>query len=71
MKNRIGTMLRLSSANCQSIISMATMIPTKLSRSDRLWTMSSKDSCSCSTSLWLRDMIRPTGVRWKNDGDNS
>ena len=58
-------------ASRQSTTSIMTMIPTKLRMSDRLWTMSSNVSCNWSTSLWLRDMMRPTGVRWKKEGDRA
>ena len=52
-------------------MSIITTMPNKLSMSAMLCTMSSKVSVSCSTSLWLRDMILPTGVRWKKEGDRS
>ena len=63
IKNSGGTMHKQINASCQSIISIITMMPTRLSKSEKLCTISSKVSCNCNTSLWLRDIIRPTGVR--------
>ena len=50
---------------------MMSMMPTRLSISATLVTINSKVSVSCNTSLWLRDIILPTGVLWKNDGERS
>ena len=48
-----------------------TTMPTRLRMSDRLSTMSSKVSVSWMTSLERRDIMRPTGVRWKKPGESS
>ena len=70
-KKSTGRMLMLIKASRQSIHSIIATIPTRLSMSERLCTISSKVSWSWRTSLWLRDMMRPTGVRWKKDGESS